>query len=330
MMDYEIFKEVVKEKFLDYMPQEYQNRKIVIQPVTKINRTLDSISLPEEGITVGIAPNMYVNDMYQHYLKTENLQEVLETAAARMAEAVKACPDMPLVDAEQMKENVIFQLVNTMQNKELLKNVPHREFQDLSIIYRLVVRAEKDKLVSGVINNVLAKKAGLTEEQLFHKAVENTKRITPPQIRSMNEVIREAFIMDGMPETLAEQLFGEMEMDSPLWVISNEQGINGAACMLYEDNLHKLAEELEDNLYILPSSVHEVLAVPASMGEPQELAEPVNEVNMSEVKPEDRLSNQVYHYDKDLRKLTLASDTPNKRLDGLVAEPLIYETNKSR
>ena len=45
-----------------------------------------------------------------------------------------------------------------------------------------------------------------------------------------------------------------------------------------------------------------------------------------------RLSNQVYHYDKDLRKLTLATDTPNKRLDGIVAEPpLVYDAKeKSR
>ena len=42
--------------------------------------------------------------------------------------------------------------------------------------------------------------------------------------------------------------------------------------------------------------------------------------------------SQVYHYDKDLRKLTLATDTPNKRLDGIVAEPpLVYdEKEKSR
>ena len=46
---------------------------------------------------------------------------------------------------------------------------------------------------------------------------------------------------------------------------------------------------------------------------------------------EERLSNQVYHYDKDLRKLSLATDTPNKRLDGIVAEPpMVYETKQSR
>ncbi len=54
------------------------------------------------------------------------------------------------------------------------------------------------------------------------------------------------------------------------------------------------------------------------------LAQMVVEVNMQEVSLDERLSNQVYHYDKDLRKLTLATDTPNKRLDGIVAEPPLY------
>ena len=50
---------------------------------------------------------------------------------------------------------------------------------------------------------------------------------------------------------------------------------------------------------------------------------------MQEVALEERLSNQVYHYDKDLRKLTLATDTPNKRLDGIVAEPqLVYDAKE--
>ena len=78
--------------------------------------------------------------------------------------------------------------------------------------------------------------------------------------------------------------------------------------------------------------MHEVLAVSSDLGDPEELAQMVVEVNMQEVSLDERLSNQVYHYDKDLRKLTLATDTPNKRLDGIVAEPnLIYEkTGPSR
>ena len=90
-------------------------------------------------------------------------------------------------------------------------------------------------------------------------------------------------------------------------MISNEKGINGAASMLYENELHELAESFESDLYILPSSVHEVIAVSSDMGSPEMLAQMVVEVNMQEVSLDERLSNQVYHYDKDLRKLTLAT-----------------------
>ena len=119
--------------------------------------------------------------------------------------------------------------------------------------------------------------------------------------------------------------------DQAMYVISNDRGLNGAISMLYEDKLHGLAEEIGTDLYIMPSSVHEVIAVSSNMGDPNELAQMVAEINMDQVSLEERLSNQVYHYDKDLRKLSLATDTPNKRLDGIVAEPkLIYDASQSR
>ena len=178
---------------------------------------------------------------------------------------------------------------------------------------------------------VLAEQLGVNEEQLFKMAAENTRRIFPPRITSMNEVICEMFMKDGMPQEIAEMMIGEMPADKSMWVISNDRGINGAVSMLYEDKLHTLATEMESDLYILPSSVHEVIAVSTSMGDPNELAEMVAEINMDQVALEERLSNQVYHYDKDLRKLSLATDTPNRRLDGIVAEPpMVYEAKQSR
>ena len=124
---------------------------------------------------------------------------------------------------------------------------------------------------------------------------------------------------------------GEQEPERTMWVISNERGTCGAASMLYEDKLHRLAESVGTDLYILPSSVHEVIAVSAEMGGPEELARMVAEINMDQVELGERLSNQVYRYDKDLRKVTLATDTPNKRLDGIVAEPEpVHEAKQSR
>lgn len=331
MMNYEIFKEVVAEKFMEYLPQQYQGMKLRIEQVNKINKVLDGISLLEDGVGKKISPTIYINDMYDHYLKTENLQEVLKGAAEKMDMAFHIMPCADSIDFETAKDNIVFQVINTFQNEDMLRDMPHREFQDLSIIYRWVISLDEKGIQSTVIRNSLAEQLGMNEEQLFKCAVENTRRILPPTVRPMNEVIRDMFVSDGMPTELADVMLDEMPEDKMMWVISNDRGINGAGSMLYEDNLHKLSERLETDLYILPSSVHECIAVSTDMGDPYELAEMVSEINMGQVALEDRLSNQVYHYDKDARRLTLATDTPNKRLDGMVAEAqLIYDNEKSR
>lgn len=331
MMNYEIFKEVVAEKFMDYMPEQYQGMRLRVEPVNKVNKVLDGITLVGSGAGGSVSPTLYINHMYEHYLETENLQEVLQSAARRMDMAFKEMPEVGDVNLESAKDNIVFQVINTLQNEDMLRDMPHREFQDLSIIYRWVVKVDENGIQSSAIRNNLAEQLGMNEEQLFKCAVENTRRIFPPTVKSMNDVIREMFISDGMPAEAADMMIGEMPEDKMMWVISNDRGINGAGSMLYEDNLHKLAMKLETDLYILPSSVHECIAVSTNVGDPYELAEMVSEINMGQVALEDRLSNQVYHYDKDARRLTLATDTPNKRLDGMVAEAqLIYDNGKSR
>ncbi len=331
MMNYEIFKEVVAEKFMDYMPEQYQGMRLRVEPVNKVNKVLDGITLVGSGAGRNVSPTLYINHIYEHYLETENLQEVLQSAARRMDMAFKEMPEVGDVNLEGAKDNIVFQVINTLQNEDMLRDMPHREFQDLSIIYRWVVKVDENGIQSSVIRNNLAEQLGMNEEQLFKCAVENTRRIFTPTVKSMNDVIRGMFISDGMPAEVADMMIGEMPEDKMMWVISNDRGINGAGSMLYEDNLHKLAMKLETDLYILPSSVHECIAVSTNVGDPYELAEMVSEINMGQVALEDRLSNQVYHYDKDARRLTLATDTPNKRLDGMVAEAqLIYDNGKSR
>ena len=331
MMNYEIFKEVVAEKFMEYMPEQYQGMRLRVEPVNKVNKVLDGITLVGSGAGRSVSPTLYINHMYEHYLETENLQEVLQSAARRMDMAFKEMPEVGDVNLEGAKDNIVFQVINTLQNEDMLRDMPHREFQDLSIIYRWVVKVDENGIQSSAIRNNLAEQLGMNEEQLFKCAVENTRRIFPPTVKSMNDVIREMFVSDGMPAEVADMMIGEMPEDKMMWVISNDRGINGAGSMLYEDNLHKLAMKLETDLYILPSSVHECIAVSTNVGDPYELAEMVSEINMGQVALEDRLSNQVYHYDKDARRLTLATDTPNKRLDGMVAEAqLIYDNGKSR
>ena len=107
-------------------------------------------------------------------------------------------------------------------------------------------------------------------------------------------------------------LEGEKPLGLGIYVLTNRERINGAVSMLYEDRLHEMAERLGTDFYLLPASIHEMLAVPVCMGSADALARTVAEVNRAEVEPENRLSDQVYHYDKELRVLGLAADKTEK------------------
>ena len=63
-------------------------------------------------------------------------------------------------------ERVVFQIINTQQNKSFLEKVPHREFQDLSIVYRVVINEDKNGIQSTKVTDELAGRLGMNEEQL--------------------------------------------------------------------------------------------------------------------------------------------------------------------
>lgn len=267
-------------------------------------------------------PTLYVNDLYEKYEKTGDYEEVARMAAETMEYGIKSFNSQikeECLDTSKLKDKVFFSLINAEQNRKLLNTVPHREFEDLAIVYRWNIGAGSDGGYTNLVDNDLAKKEGFTENDLYNAANKNTKELFPVLVKNMNEFISEIIFGDSELSGEMEEEFKEVMMETQdersMYVITNESKLFGAASMLYEEPLHELAEKIGSDLYILPSSIHEVIAVSADFGSPDELAEMVYEINMDQVDINDRLSNQVYCYDKDLRTLRLATDTINKSLD---------------
>ncbi len=332
MMDYAIFKEVMREQILEHLPEEFKGSTVEVRDVEKVNVMLDGMVVLKPS--VDSSPTVYLNHLYEDYVSGKSIQDCLSQCANVIVDAYKELEDMkPRIETSQMKENVVMVLVNQEQNKDMLQNIPHRDFQDLAVIYRWVLDINEKGIASSIVTNKLMESEGMTEPDLFQLAVENTKRLLPPKILPMSEVIKEMLPFEMLEMGMADALLAEIESEptKTMYVLTNESNINGAACMLYENNLHELAEKVGTDLYILPSSIHESILVSVEMGEPDDLSQMVSDINMDCVDIADRLSNNVYHYDKDLRKVTLATDSPNKRLDGKVSEPpMVYESQMKR
>lgn len=315
MMDYEMFKDVVREKLMSLMPDELAGYSLRADRTGKVNETLDALHLvPPDCLPDKLYPTVYLNHVYEEYKKSGDLQGTLELTAFYMAGTCREAERKnSRINLQGAPESIVMSLVNTQQNREMLGYMPHREFEDLSIIYRYVIDTG-NPVESVPVTVEMAERIGMGEEELFHAAVENTRRFFPPTTEPLKDVIVEMFMDGGFSEEAAREMGNAIQ--TPIYCISNKMSINGAVSMLYGDVIHGLAERLGSDLYILPLSVHEVMAVPTEGVEPKELAELVEKNNMSRIRLSERLSNQVYRYDSKQQTLLLATDTPNKRLDG--------------
>ncbi len=332
-MDYDVFKEVVKESIKDYMPDKSAHYSVDIKPVQKVNGTLDGLYMQvgepgKEGMAV--APVLYLQELYKNYQSTGDLKGTLEVAAMSLSEGLEYAQGFTGIAFSEPETKLVLSLINTEQNRELLQDVPNRPFQDLSIVCRYVTGMDRDRVSSVLVTGRIMENMKLSREKLFQMAEENTKKMMPPQVADMAGILKRMFMEEGMPEKDADIMFGEMPAGIPMYVVTNSCQINGAVSMLFEDILHGLAEKTGTDLYILPSSVHEVIAVPADIGSPETLAEMVEEVNLGQVPLNERLSNQVYYYEKEQRRLSMATDTPAKRLDGTASEKSKNHEKKQR
>ena len=183
-LDYEQFKVVLTTKLEELLlksKKPYGYRK---QVVHKINQDLDSISLIGENIKM--SPTLYFNNMYDYYIGADaSVEELALKVFETMLEGVNQTEiTEELPDKEKFMENIFFQLINTAKNKTLLHELPHREYLDLSIIYRYAVNISDNDIATAMINYILMDEFKLTEEELYEAAYKNTRKLLKPKVTS--------------------------------------------------------------------------------------------------------------------------------------------------
>ena len=93
-----------------------------------------------------------------------------------------------------------------------------------------------------------------------------------------------------------------------MYVLTNTQKLYGAGCMLYPGLLEAISEKLDADLYLLPSSIHEVILLPAESRICQkELAEMVDSINRTELAADEILSSSVYYYSRTQQALSICT-----------------------
>lgn len=298
-MEYKEFVEYIKMN-AGYIAGEGGN--ITINHVIKNNGCeMDGLVIMGKG--KDIAPTIYLDSFYELYTNGENIKNIIrqiEVIYEQNKNNVTFDVNI-LKHFDTIKDKIVYKVVNYRSNEKLLEQVPHKRILDLAVVFYCLLDNEYGRSATALIYNNNLKNWNVTIDDVYKAALKNTPDLLHSKISSMAALFEKCGVnVDGEEVDLKDYV------PSDMYVLTNESKLNGAACILYENVLYDFAQKLGADLYILPSSVHEVILLPKlSMFEKDELVNMVKEVNTEGVAADEVLSDHVYEYNRTERLITM-------------------------
>lgn len=260
---------------------------------TVVNNGIERVGLvirEKDACAFDMHPIIYLEDLFEMYCDGMPYGLVLERFESVNIDAKKMAGNNVswLKDFEKVKERICFKLINANSNHSLLCESPHRNFHDMAVVYYVFLEVNERGFLSAQVNNYLLEAWHKTESDLWELAYANTCKVNPPHFSSLKEKLTE--ILGDFSSDCAERSY----------VLSSGYGTYGTAHVLYESELSRMAEEVGDDLFFLPTSIHEWFIVPASE---MESAKAMSEMTLEFlatgfVEEELVLSRSAYCYDR--------------------------------
>jgi hypothetical protein len=314
MVDFETFTELTKEKIAEKLP-DVNIESITVSRVKKVNRELTGLYVMREGESV--APNIFLDGFYEKYMVTGDIEETLDEIVDEYMSLYDRIPrlDMDVANREYILENVFVSLVNRNMNEGILAESPYMDIEgmpELVGIYSVMLEMTDEGISSMRMKNSYMENIGITTEDMAAIALENTKRIFPTRIRPMEEMLHPGFTSDESEEKIPDSDIG-------MYVITNSVYSNGAAGILDKEKISELADKLNSNIMLVPSSTHEFIAISEGFISAEEMSEMVQTVNRDVVRLDERLSDNVFLFDMNTKEYSQLTHI-DMRLDEDFAE----------
>lgn len=288
-MDYNEFANVLLEVVTEELNRDI---KVSLSSVTKNNGVvLTGMTFYQDGINA--SPTIYLEHYYEAFLQGRNIDSIaLDLIKCYMRNRLDESIDVEFFsDYERVSDKLFCKVINRALNEEMLDGVPHEEFLDLAVV--VYCRLEKFDFghAAITIKNEHLKMWNVSGEEVIKIAKKNTHDKMEFSITNLAKMLLEE---RNMEEEVKRMLCGD---DFPMYVATNIEKMNGAAVMIFPDMLERFSRYIEDDYYVLPSSIHEIILIPKCRAEGCEgYDEIICQVNQNELCREEILSDHAYLY----------------------------------
>lgn len=289
MLTYEEFK-----ARLETMIKVYLGEDGTVEYITNTkNNGTQKEAFVLKGVDQKITPCVYTKAMYEDYIEGISLEEIMEVIKMVFEERGLVYDELLFSDWNNAKRFITVAVVNTEWNKEALEQMSHRNCLNLSVICKCIVLEDEQRRASFNVTYDRMKDWGITEEELWDVAFSNLEK--------------EQFHMKDL-YAMMSMIDEEDRTDTNyLYVLTNENNKDGAKAILRPEYFKDLADKLKSDLFIIPSSIHELLCLSVDEGHTvDEINSMIHDINHTQLDEEDRLGDNAYLYSRETGEVTIA------------------------
>lgn len=302
-MKYEIFKEQLIATLKEKLNERHEDTSLEVIKTVKMNQTYEGILFPKKNTNVSPCTN--INLYYEDYINGRSMEDIIEEILYIPSTVPPKFDTEWIQNFEITKDNIYIKVCGVEQNSEFLDKVPHKQIEDIAIIYYIMLENTDVEVASVTITNDMLNLYGIEKEKLHEIAIKNSLQNEHAIFQNISEFIPELFEGDRK-EALECKLYGnnlyiadgEYTSRETMYVLTNSSKRFGASCIFYPRVLESIGEIFKSDFYILPSSTHECIILPVSdLTEINHLIAMVKEVNATMVSADEKLTDSVYFYD---------------------------------
>ncbi len=302
-MQYKEFENAIVDRVKEILSEEEYT--FTVKPVNKNN------GIKLHGLVIGnnvsnISPTIYLDYYYDSYKDGKSI-DVLANKIVNQYQRFELDEDYDIssyTEWDKVRSTICYKLINKEKNEELLQGVPYIEYLDLAVVFYSLITSLQLETSSILVKNEHLKHWGIKKEELFEIASENTPKLLGSEIRNLTDIVKELMEGNGFISPFEDDEVYEDSRQYPIYVLTNKKTLFGAGCVLYKNLLAEFSKKVESDLFIIPSSIHEVLLIPKTNEfDSDYLTELVKQVNSTELDDEDILSDHVYYYSCEEQKI---------------------------
>lgn len=312
MMNYEMFVEELKNKISAATNVPIENMEFVKDGnkyAPTGDRLLIKLAKHEDAWEVC---GVHVKELFEELSKGTSFNSIVNSSV----EDIKQIQEQSLYketkkiwDYETAKDSLFIRLLNYDDNSEGLKDAIYKKIGDITQVLYMKV-SERDgnvmstKILKSIVRKWQANSDLLSEDYIFEEALKNTERMYPPRIYRWDQMLfnpeyeGEEFMSPGTEEAISQDLIGNC--------LTTAKKTNGAVAIFYPGVAERFAGVLDSDLYLVFTSVHEVMVHKADAVDAVDLSIILQDTLEEATPKEDFLTRKIYKYEKDTHRFLCA------------------------